>query len=101
LDEAERLYRSVMAADPHDSIAVVGLARVTLERGDDVGALELGRRALGIDPENVAAQRLVARLEEVLVTRGEALPAAAAREPDPRPAQAPRPGLLDRLRRRG
>ena len=69
LDRAETLYRQVAAADPRNSIAVVGLARVTLDRGDDVGALELARQALTIDPENVAAQRMVARLEEVLEYR--------------------------------
>ena len=58
-------YRQVANADPKNSIAVVGLARVTLDRGDDEGALELARRAVAIDPENAAAQRLVARLEEV------------------------------------
>ena len=69
LDRAETLYRQVAEADPRNSIAVVGLARVTLDRGDDVGALELARQALTIDPENVAAQRMVARLEEVLEYR--------------------------------
>ena len=69
LDKAEQLYRQVANADPKNSIAVVGLARVTLDRGDDEGALELARRAVSIDPENAAAQRLVARLEEVLEYR--------------------------------
>ena len=70
LDRAEALYQQVVAADPRNSIAVVGLARVTLERSDEVGALTLARRALTIDPENNAAQRMVQRLEEVLRTRG-------------------------------
>jgi hypothetical protein len=74
-DRAEVLYQQVAASDPRNSIAVVGLARVALERSDDAGALVLARRALSIDGENVAAQRLVQRLEEVLQTRGEALPA--------------------------
>ena len=52
LDRAETLYRQVAAADPRNSIAVVGLARVAIERGDELEALELGRRALEIDPEN-------------------------------------------------
>jgi hypothetical protein len=66
LDRAETLYAQVARADPRNSIAVVGLARVTLDRGDDEAALELARKALAIDPENVAAERLVARLEEII-----------------------------------
>jgi len=77
-DRAEQLYEQVVASDPRNSIAVVGLARVALERADDAGALVLARRALTIDPENDAARRLVQRLEEVLLARGEALPAEAA-----------------------
>jgi hypothetical protein len=89
VDQAERLYRQVADADPHNSIAVVGLARVALERADDAGALRLARRALAIDAENVAALRLVARLEEVMTWRGEALPAGDA--PVPGPTNAPGP----------
>lgn len=90
LDRAETLYRQVAESDPRNSIAVVGLARVTLERGDDAGALTLARRALTIDPENAAAQRMVQRLEEVIEYRGEALPAAAGPEPvATAPAPAP------------
>ena len=98
LDRAEQLYRQVAAADPRNSIAVVGLARVALDRGDDHGALALARDALVIDPENDAARRLVARMEEVLEARG---------DPDPGPApfattpgSATRRSLLDRLRGR-
>jgi tetratricopeptide (TPR) repeat protein len=74
LDQAERLYQQAIDGDPRNSIAVVGLARVALERGDDPGAYLLGQRALEIDPENQAATRLVDRLAEVMATRGEALP---------------------------
>ena len=74
VDQAQRLYEAAAAADPHDSIAVVGLARVALERADDARALQLAWRAQGIDPENVAAARLAARMEEVLTARGESLP---------------------------
>jgi len=91
-DRAEVLYQQVAASDPRNSIAVVGLARVALERSDDAGALVLARRALAIDGENVAAQRLVQRLEEVLQTRGEALPAPEAfpvAEPPP-PSSTPK-----------
>lgn len=126
VDQAERLYQRAIDADPRNSIAVVGLARVALERADDAGAWRLARRALAIDPENVAASRLAARLEEVMTYRGEALPAledAAESEtaapvppvvpvdpatpstpvpsPSPAPPVAPRPrGALDRLLRR-
>ncbi|MGP1673618.1 MAG: tetratricopeptide repeat protein [Candidatus Limnocylindrales bacterium] len=74
VDRAEQLYRQVADADPKNSIAVVGLARVALERADDLGAYLLARRALLIDPENEAARRLAVRLEEVMRTRGDAVP---------------------------
>ena len=78
VDEAERLYHRAAEADPRNSIAVVGLARVALERADDAGALREARRALAIDPENVAAIRLATRMEEVLAYRARALPATKA-----------------------
>ena len=76
LEQAERLYRQAAEADPRNSIAVVGLARVALDRGDDRGAYTLARQALDIDPENAAAQRLADRLDEVMRFRGEEPPAA-------------------------
>lgn len=119
VDRAEELYRQVAVSDPRNSIAIVGLARVALERADDLGAYMLARRALVIDPENEAARRLALRLEEVLATRGEPvadpMPAAPpqptptattpAAEPrteaptEPTPASGRR-SLIDRLRRR-
>jgi tetratricopeptide (TPR) repeat protein len=74
LDRAEALYRQVASADPRNAIAIVGLSRVALERGRQHEALVLARQALEIDRENVAAQRMVKRLEEVLAFRGEAVP---------------------------
>lgn len=120
VDRAEELYRQVAASDPRNSIAVVGLARVALERTDDLGAYLLARRALVIDPENEAARRLALRLEEVLATRGEPvadpMPAAPPPPPDSAPTVAAaeqrlesptepptatgRRSLIDRLRRR-
>lgn len=74
VDEAERMYAQTVAADPRNAIAVVGLARVALERADDARAYRLARQALAIDPENVAAARLAGRLEEVYAARGLPLP---------------------------
>ena len=114
VDRAEQLYRQVAAADPGNSIAVVGLARVALEHADDAGAYLLARQALTIDPENEAAQRLVARLDEVMRTRGETVPEppsvsipspAAIPTPEPQPTPTVRPkvvrrrSIIDRLRR--
>jgi tetratricopeptide (TPR) repeat protein len=78
LEQAERLYRQAAELDPRNSIAVVGLARVALDRGDDRGAYTFARQALDIDPENAAAQRLANRLDEVMRFRGEEPPAAEA-----------------------
>jgi len=91
LDRAETLYGQVAGADPRNSIAVVGLARVALERGDEAGALAQARRALAIDGENAAAQRLVQRLEEVLAFRGGAPRAEPEMAPAPEPPVTARP----------
>jgi tetratricopeptide (TPR) repeat protein len=86
-DQAERLYAQAIAADPRNSIAMVGLARVALERADEGEAYRLAREALAIDPENVAATRLARRLEEIRAARH--LPA-----PGPAPAPPPPPQEL-------
>jgi len=116
IDRAEQLYRQVAAADPRNAIAVVGLARVASERGDDLGAYLLARRAMTMDPENDAARRLAIRLQEVLATRGEPVadpmpppdapirppklgPVTESRDEAP-PATGRRRSILDRLHRR-
>ncbi len=90
IDAAEALYRQVADADPRNAMAVVGLARVTLERGDERGAYLAAQRALTIDPENSAARRMVTRLEEVLRYRGESVPESPGSVPaSPAPAATP------------
>lgn len=89
LDDAERLYRRAAEQDPRNAIAVVGLARIAIERGDERGAYQEALRALAIDPENAAAVRLETRLAEVFATRG---------EPIERPRQAIR--AAERVERR-
>lgn len=69
VDQAEQIYASAVENDPRNAIAVVGLARVALERGDDRLAYERACAALEIDPQNAAALRLEARLGEVLAAR--------------------------------
>jgi tetratricopeptide (TPR) repeat protein len=71
VDQAERLYRQAAEADPLNAIAVVGLARVALERGDEREAWSLAVRALELDPEDGSAIRLEARMAEILAARGE------------------------------
>jgi Tfp pilus assembly protein PilF len=62
LDQAEKIYWQVVESDARNAIAVVGLARVAIERGDEQTAREFTRRALELDPENVSALRLTSRL---------------------------------------
>ncbi len=69
VDQAEQIYARAIEQDPHNAIAVVGLARVALERGNEQLALKRAREALQIDPDNVAAQRLEQRLAEVFAER--------------------------------
>jgi tetratricopeptide (TPR) repeat protein len=85
-DQAERIYWQAVETDPRNAIAVVGLARVASERGDDRTALEFARRARAIDPENPAAVRLTARLEEIIATREEPPAAEAVRTAAATPA---------------
>jgi len=92
LDHAERLYRQVHDRDPRNAIALVGLARVAVERADDKGAYAFASQALDVDPDNPTARTMVVRLREVLSAHGERLelPAALA-------SGRKRPGIVDRL----
>jgi len=55
LDEAERLYREVIAAAPHLADAWHFIGLVETQRGRDTAALEWIGRALALDPKNAAA----------------------------------------------
>ena len=124
LDQAERHYATVAAKDPRNAIAIVGLARVALERGDQLATYLFARKALAIDPDNPAASHLARRMAEQLAMRGEPVPGETGRVPAAQtpaaqpsdaarvhePADTLRPtaegsprrraGFLDRLRRR-
>jgi thioredoxin-like negative regulator of GroEL len=90
VDQAEGIYQRAIEQDPQNAIAVVGLARVALERGQERVAYERAREALAIDPQNVAAQRLEARLAEVFAERDR-----PAEPPPPDPAQPEMPNPFE------
>lgn len=112
-EHAGRLFAQVAEADPRNAIAVVGLARIAQREGRAGEARELTERALEIDPDEAAAQRLLREL----YTQVEPIPAAvepipssvepmpAAVEPIPPtgeripPPVARPPSILARLRR--
>lgn len=75
---AERLYRQALADDPTSPIALMGLARVAIEQGDDVAAFRFARRALAADPAHEPAARLASRLDEIHRYRGQDIEAMAA-----------------------
>lgn len=109
LDLAERLFGQVVEADARNAIAVVGLGRVAMQRGDLDDARMRMAHALAIDPDEAAARRLLAELEAPVPPDAAAAPvppvaAAAPDEPEaaspPATEAAPRPAsLLDRIRR--
>ena len=83
LDRAERIFRQVAEADPRNAIAVVGLARVADARGAWDQADALAGRALAIDPDDLAAQRLGRRKRRVGCQQAE--------PEEPSPVAKPRP----------
>jgi thioredoxin-like negative regulator of GroEL len=93
LDRADRLFGQVADADSRNAIAVVGLAEVAHRRGRSGEASELVDRALTIDPDDAAAERLRAALAVGATTRE-----AEATRPKTAEAAAYRPSLLERLR---
>jgi uncharacterized protein HemY len=100
LDTADRLFGQVVEADPRNAIAAVGLGRVAAGRDDGVAARTWFLRALDIDPDEAAAQRLLAALDRELASAAEPI-AQEPVAPEPaaeRPATRRRRSLLDRIR---
>jgi hypothetical protein len=58
LDQAERSYWQLVELDPTNAIAVAGLARVCLQRGDSRLARTFADRALEMDPAMAIAKRI-------------------------------------------
>jgi tetratricopeptide (TPR) repeat protein len=63
LDQAEKTYWQLIELDPTNAIAVAGLARISMERGDERMAKNFAERALGIDPDSILARRLLDWIE--------------------------------------
>lgn len=104
LDQAAALYFRSLEQQPDDAVALVGLARVSVERGDDRAAHAYAVRAVAGDSQNAAARAMEARLAELLRARGELLPRTepgSREQPDERTRQpaerTSRPRLLRRM----
>ncbi len=91
LQAATRLFAQVAEADPRNAIAVVGLARIAMRDGRPEEAQELLARALAIDPDEAAAQRLI---RELYVSTPARVPASA---PAPAPEPVPPPTRVSAL----
>ena len=64
LDQAERTYWQLIELDPTNAIAVAGLARIALERGDRRLARTFADQALAIDPDSIAARKVILALDD-------------------------------------
>jgi thioredoxin-like negative regulator of GroEL len=98
LDKADRLFGQVADADGRNAIAVVGLAEVAHRRGRRGEASELIERALAIDPDDAAAERLRAVLSAAARPGEAAASVAEGAAPGADSAAAPRRSFLERLR---
>jgi thioredoxin-like negative regulator of GroEL len=98
LEVADWIFGQIADADARNAIAVVGLAEVAHRRGRSDEASELIERALTIDPDDAAAERLRAVLSAAAPASEAATTVAAgqASAPDPEATQAGR-SLLERL----
>ena len=103
LEVAEKLFGSVAEADPRNAIAAVGMGRVAADRDDAEGARSWFVRALQIDPDEAAAQRLLTALDREVAAPTLEPAAAQALVPAVAPApvlEARVPAAADRPRRR-
>ena len=66
LDQAEKTYWQLVDLDPTNAIALTGLARVAIERGDETAARQYADKALSIDPDSTAARKIL----EILTHEG-------------------------------
>jgi thioredoxin-like negative regulator of GroEL len=98
LEVADWIFGQIADADARNAIAVVGLAEVAHRRGRSDEASELIERALTIDPDDAAAERLRAVLSAAAPASEAATTVAAgqASAPDPEATQAGR-SLVERL----
>lgn len=93
LEGADRLFTQVAEADPRNAIAVVGLARVAVRRGEGERARALANRALAMDPKEAAARRLITDLDRQPVPTPLAAPRAEpVRAAEPETVAGPEPG---------
>lgn len=73
-DEAEKAYAAILEIEADHPQALVGLARVALQRGDDEGAIARLRQLMAHHPDSTSGAAL---LSSILGRRGEAEEAAA------------------------
>ena len=71
--EAEREYREELKISPNHVPALIALAGIDLQRGDNADGIVLARKAISIEPGNVGAHHLLGR---ILFANGD-LPRAA------------------------
>jgi tetratricopeptide (TPR) repeat protein len=63
LDQAEKSFWQLIEADTQNAIAIAGLARVSIERGDMTLARLFAAKALALDPDSFAARRVMETLD--------------------------------------
>ena len=63
LDRAEKTYWQLIELDPTNAIALAGLSRINLDRGDQRLARTLAERALGMDPDSFVARRVLSSID--------------------------------------